>query len=968
MRRLIPLLLCAASAYGLTCSNSGSDPGNIQSAVNGGGTVTLSGTCSLGSSTIQINNSVTINGPATLNSSNAMVFSVNSNNVTISGLTLNGGYINFPIQTTSGFTFANSTIQNLTNAGCGGGSPGILASVLTHSTINNNTFRNIWPGGFPNTPPNCNDGTAGGNDTWGAAGIALSGLDYVTITNNTFDEIASDAMHLDWEATTGNSGGFSTHGNVVSYNTFSNIRRIPIEIQSQPSGNCPGGCNYGIINTNGLQVNGNYAHLYAFGYSDTWGASLVPDGSKTGEYLNNTFIANNNPSHGNMQSDYSAGMETSLDNGISQGNVFASVPSASYFFGAAHLYGGHSNNGYTLTVQNEIWCGNPNQVQTACEPGPGCDSGSPKILENYNYKNTSTCPAGSNPDVSNIVPTLTSANNQSFPSGGNGTWTAAVVSNLSIKWVQFKIDTGSPVVTQELQDVNSNFSNDRKWLYHATLNTSGYSAGSHTLTATATDVSGATQSASQTFVVGPGGPAPTISSFTASPTTVNAGGSSTLTWSTSGSTGLSISGIGTVTGTTVTVTPVTTTTYTLTATNGSGSATAAATVTVVPVASAPVIASFTASPASIVAGNLSTLSWSTANAASLSVSNGVGVVTGTSTPVNPAATTTYILTATNAVGSVTASATVTVTAAGTGTAWPTHVATAFDLLQMSDHSQTTLSGGVSATALTWPVSSPSTFVPYQVATVDGEQAKLCGVSSTALTICTAGRQFAGTTAATHATNGVLYGRIGAVYRNTLNARLIALEAALTTATRHGSYPGTSTGGASWPNHVATNQEMYVASDNAVSQLASGVTNSTLSWPLTSASNFVPYQIVLADQELAEICSAGTTLTLCSGTRGLDTSVAVAHSGGATVTGVIVDLEYNRFALELSHLEADLFGVAGSTSICSPCTAGAGASWPNHAVTAAELGIASPGGTISASFHNRSVAEMIALEADLAAHP
>ncbi len=65
---------------------------------------------------------------------------------------------------------------------------------------------------------------------------------------------------------------------------------------------------------------------------------------------------------------------------------------------------------------------------------------------------------------------------------------------------------------------------------------------------------------------------PTISSFTASPSGINPGGSSTLTWSVSGATSLSISGVGTVTGSSTAVSPTSTTTYTLTATNSSGQA------------------------------------------------------------------------------------------------------------------------------------------------------------------------------------------------------------------------------------------------------------------------------------------------------------------------------------------------------------------------------------------------------------
>ncbi len=76
--------------------------------------------------------------------------------------------------------------------------------------------------------------------------------------------------------------------------------------------------------------------------------------------------------------------------------------------------------------------------------------------------------------------------------------------------------------------------------------------------------------------------APIISSFTASPSSISTGGSSTLSWSVSNASSLSINqGIGTVTGTSRSVSPSTTTTYTLTATGSTGlTTTSTATVTV----------------------------------------------------------------------------------------------------------------------------------------------------------------------------------------------------------------------------------------------------------------------------------------------------------------------------------------------------------------------------------------------------
>jgi hypothetical protein len=78
----------------------------------------------------------------------------------------------------------------------------------------------------------------------------------------------------------------------------------------------------------------------------------------------------------------------------------------------------------------------------------------------------------------------------------------------------------------------------------------------------------------------------------------------------------------------------------------------------------PVVGTFVATPATIAAGESSTLSWTVSGATSIAIDQGVGAVTGTSQRVSPAATTTYTLTATNTAGSTQARATVTVMTAG----------------------------------------------------------------------------------------------------------------------------------------------------------------------------------------------------------------------------------------------------------------------------------------------------------------
>ena len=131
-----------------------------------------------------------------------------------------------------------------------------------------------------------------------------------------------------------------------------------------------------------------------------------------------------------------------------------------------------------------------------------------------------------------------------------------------------------------------------------------------------------------------------------------------LTWSTSHATSITIDpdpGVGTLTPVSsgsVTVYPGSTTTYTLTAKGPGGTATATAEVTN-PDQRRSIRVTLTADPTSITRGGATTLSWTTTNADSATLSQDVGEDIGSVTPVasgsrsvSPTATTVYTLTAT----------------------------------------------------------------------------------------------------------------------------------------------------------------------------------------------------------------------------------------------------------------------------------------------------------------------------------
>jgi hypothetical protein len=169
-------------------------------------------------------------------------------------------------------------------------------------------------------------------------------------------------------------------------------------------------------------------------------------------------------------------------------------------------------------------------------------------------------------------------------------------------------------------------------------------------------------------------PCPAIDFFSASPPDVTAGGTSTLQWSVSNASAVTINGSPVGASGSMPVTPGSTTSYRLVAQSASGGCDIEQTVTVtVTACAAPEIMSFTANPSSMAqgAGGLVRLAWQindpSGTGVTVSISPGVGgglPQTGFVDISAPAATTTYTITATAGCGaSASAQTQVTVTPA-----------------------------------------------------------------------------------------------------------------------------------------------------------------------------------------------------------------------------------------------------------------------------------------------------------------
>ena len=204
---------------------------------------------------------------------------------------------------------------------------------------------------------------------------------------------------------------------------------------------------------------------------------------------------------------------------------------------------------------------------------------------------------------------------------------------------------------------------------------------------------------------------PSILSFTASPSTIISGSSTSLSWSVLNATGVTISGVGPVPTTgSLTVSPSATMTLTLTAQNTAGSNYATTTITVTSASSPPStgsrpgIVAFSISPSSLSSGGSATVSWDIYNATSVYIDHGIGNVSASgSTTIYPTASATYTLTAQNAYGATSAARNVTVS--------PPVVAPTYSWPTITDFhcSNTTVVRGNQA-KLYWTVSNADTVI------------------------------------------------------------------------------------------------------------------------------------------------------------------------------------------------------------------------------------------------------------------
>jgi hypothetical protein len=133
--------------------------------------------------------------------------------------------------------------------------------------------------------------------------------------------------------------------------------------------------------------------------------------------------------------------------------------------------------------------------------------------------------------------------------------------------------------------------------------------------------------------------------------------------------------------------------------------------------------------------------------------------------------------------------------------------------------------------------------------------------------------------------------------------------------------------AQYPTAIASDQQMAVAKDTSRSTLSSAIDSSTLTVPVADGTKFAEKQIVLCGTEQMQICTiSGNTLTICTGARGFNGTVAASHSSAAAIIGVISSWYHNVAREEIQAIQTALGASLAhplnkGTTLPATCTVG-----------------------------------------------
>lgn len=442
-------------------------------------------------------------------------------------------------------------------------------------------------------------------------------------------------------------------------------------------------------------------------------------------------------------------------------------------------------------------------------------------------------------------------------------------------------------------------------------------------------------------------PAP-AATITASPTSISAGGSATLTVSATNATQISLTGSDgssytmPATGGTQSVSPTTTTTYTVTASGAGGRTTASVVVTVTATA-APAV-TISASPASITTGGSATLTVAATNATQVVVTGTDGSSytlqpTGGTQAVSPAASATYTATATGAGGTATATATVTVTPVATPAPTVTISANPASITAGSPATLTVAAANATQVVITGSDGSSYTLQPAggtqsispaasttYTATATGPGGTVTATASVTVTAAPAptvtitaspmsvgtGGSSTLTVAATNATQVTVTGSDGTSYtlQPTGGTQSVTPKASTT-------YTATATGaGGKATATVTLTVTTAPAPTIAISASPASVSSGTSSTLTVTATNATLVTVAGNDGSSYTLQAAGGTQAVTPAATTIYTATATGAGGNATATATVTvvpaaslqSIKHVIFELQENHSFDNYFGM------------------------------------------------------------
>lgn len=192
--------------------------------------------------------------------------------------------------------------------------------------------------------------------------------------------------------------------------------------------------------------------------------------------------------------------------------------------------------------------------------------------------------------------------------------------------------------------------------------------------------------------------------------------------------------------------------------------------------------------------------------------------------------------------------------------WPSTAATDTETLVLSNSAQTTLNGAINNSTLTVVLTNAAAFITPLAIRIDNEFLKVCSKSTNTLTICTGGRGFDGSSAASHSDGATVSGYYVRYNHNILAAYIKAL-----------------TGSGLWATAAFGTDNRLLRSDGT----GRGVQGSGIT--VDDSDNFTTTGNVQAGS-FSTGASPPTAPT--GGTSGVEVfGLGTAHTGGCEVTGV-----------------------------------------------------------------------------------